>query len=144
MVQPRSGRGGKSARGKGRGAGRGRSSGDEDGPVVVTLGVNKLKSGIRQMRRLLSKDLEPGKRIEAERRLNALERDLEAQLHAGKERNFALRYHKVKFFERQKVHRRIRQLKKALQFMPENKQKTARAQLHEARVMLNYVMVRIC
>ena len=141
MMQPLSGRGGKSTRGKGRAAGSARSTGEDDGPVVVTLGVNKLKSGIRQTRRLLSRDLEPGKRIEAERRLNALMRDLEAQLHAGKERTLASRYHKVKFFERQKIHRRIRQLNKALQTMPENKQKTARAQLHEARVMLNYIMV---
>lgn len=49
-------------RGRGRGRGRGRSGGraarrggEDDAPVVVTLGVNKLKSGIRQTRRLLTR-----------------------------------------------------------------------------------------
>lgn len=40
----------------------------------------------------------PGARIEAERRLKALERELAERLQANRERTFASRYHKVKFF----------------------------------------------
>lgn len=41
--------------------------------------------------------------------------------------------------ERQKLHRRIRQLHRTL---ATEQSKPHRAQLHEARVLLNYVMVR--
>ena len=115
---------------------------DADAAPVVTPGVNKLKSSIRQAKRLLAKEsLAPGVRIEAERRLAALERDLHAQQHAAKERNLASRYHKIKFFERQKLHRRIRQLRRALHGdVKEKHAKRARKQLHEARTLLNYVL----
>ena len=115
---------------------------DADAAPVVTPGVNKLKSSIRQAKRLLAKEsIAPGVRIEAERRLAALERDLHAQQHAAKERNLASRYHKIKFFERQKLHRRIRQLRRALhEDVKEKHAKRARKQLHEARTLLNYVL----
>lgn len=100
-----------------------------------TTSVNKLKSVIRQTKRLLGKEsIEPGTRIEAERRLRAMELELEEHMQSNKERNFATRYHKIKFFERQKLMRRLRQLRRA----PESQQ--VRAQLFEHRVFLNYVL----
>lgn len=100
-----------------------------------TTSVNKLKSMIRQTKRLLAKEsIEPGTRIEAERRLRAMELELEESMQSNKERHFATRYHKVKFFERQKLMRRLRQLRRE----PESRQ--VRAQLFEHRVFLNYVL----
>lgn len=88
---------------RGRGAarrGRGRG-GRHSAPRAAqeTPGVNKIKSLLRQTRRLLSKEsLPPGVRIEAERKCKALERDLEERAQSNKERTMASRYHKVKFF----------------------------------------------
>ncbi|WFD44290.1 18S rRNA maturation protein [Malassezia psittaci] len=102
-------------------------------------GVNKIKNALRQTKRLLAKDtLAPGARIEAERRLKALERELEEKQLAEKERSRANRYHKVKFFERQKIHRKIRKLKRSLEEDPNDK--VLRSELAESRVFLHYVM----
>lgn len=77
-------------------------------PAPASTGVNKVKNAIRQTKRLLARvccascspqdTITPGTRIEAERRLLALQRELEEKEKAGKERNLASRYHKVKFF----------------------------------------------
>lgn len=108
-------------------------------PAPASTGVNKVKNAIRQTKRLLARDtITPGTRIEAERRLLALQRELEEKEKAGKERNLASRYHKVKFFERQKIHRRVRQLRREAEKDP--KKKAVRAALYEARVLLHYVM----
>jgi len=79
-------------------------------------GVSKIKAALRQTRRLLAKvralirrknlhalrtqqeGLRADVRIEAERKLKALEADLAAGERANKERALATRYHKVKFF----------------------------------------------
>ncbi|KAF9777924.1 hypothetical protein BJ322DRAFT_1015238 [Thelephora terrestris] len=78
-----------------------------------TAGVSKLKAQLRQTRRLLAKDnIGADVRVETERRLRSLQKDLENAEIANKERALAVRYHKVKFFERQKLLRRINQVKK--------------------------------
>jgi hypothetical protein len=101
-------------------------------------GVQKVKSSIRQTKRLLAKDnLAPDTRVETERRLEALEADLVKALTAKTERSNAVRYHKVKFFERQKVIRRINQAKKKL---AEESSDTLPNMLSELRVDLNYVL----
>jgi hypothetical protein len=81
----------------------------------VPLGVSKIKSALRQTRRLLAKvcgcglldficthmqqeGLGADVRIEAERKLKALEADLVVAETANKERALATRYHKIKFF----------------------------------------------
>lgn len=62
-------------------------------------GVQKIKSSLRQTRRLLSKEnLAADVRVETERRLKALEADLARAETARKERTYAIKYHKVKFF----------------------------------------------
>lgn len=81
-----------------------------------TPGVSKLKAQLRQTRRLLAKvsptlsqisasqvptvqdDLAADVRVETERRLKSLQKDLEEAEIANKERALAVRYHKVKFF----------------------------------------------
>lgn len=62
-------------------------------------GVQKLKSALRQTKRLLAKDnLAADVRVETERRLKALDADLARAEQTRKERQYATKYHKVKFF----------------------------------------------
>ncbi|KAN0061551.1 18S rRNA maturation protein [Thecaphora frezii] len=78
-------------------------------------GAAKLKSSIRQTKRLLAKpNLAPGTKIEAERRLGTLTADLEKLQGVREEKNISARYHKVKFFERQKLVRKIKQTKRKI------------------------------
>jgi len=97
--------------------------------------------------------------VETERRLKALEAELQQAELARKERAFALRYHKIKFFgtfirllplqkyfnasaERQKVTRKLKQVKKGMEtaanatFM-----KKLSSELDTLRVDLNYILV---
>ncbi|PWN90131.1 hypothetical protein FA10DRAFT_105703 [Acaromyces ingoldii] len=148
----RGGRGAFSAaRGRGRGRGfrggprvgrKGRSEDDSEGsPAQGGGGVNQLKAALRQTKRLLARDnVEPGKRQEAERRLIAIEQDIEAKQTQSVERNNAKRYHKIRFFERQKLVRRIKKLKKSLAEDGEEENETREKELQEARVLLNYVL----
>lgn len=110
--------------------------------------MNQLKAALRQTKRLLARnDIEPGKRQEAERRLIAIEQDIEAKQtqnverdNANVERNNAKRYHKIRFFERQKLVRRIKKLKKNLAAESGEEGETSATELQEARVLLNYVL----
>ena len=78
-------------------------------------GASKIKSSIRQTKRLLAKpNLAPGTKIEAERRLKSLEADLEVASRKQVEKSRASRYHRVKFVERQKLVRRIARCKRNL------------------------------
>ncbi|KAJ7033443.1 hypothetical protein C8F04DRAFT_1002906 [Mycena alexandri] len=103
-----------------------------------TPGVQKLKASLRQTRRLLAKDtLAADVRVETERRLKALEADLEVAELGKKERTLAVRYHKVKFFERQKVVRKLNQTKKKISASETPELQSA---LQELRVDLNYIL----
>ncbi|KAI0828066.1 hypothetical protein BC628DRAFT_1488178 [Trametes gibbosa] len=78
-------------------------------------GVQKIKAALRQTRRLLAKDkLAADVRVATERRLRSLEGDLAAAERARLERTMSARYHKIKFFERQKVVRKLLQAKRKL------------------------------
>jgi hypothetical protein len=62
-------------------------------------GVQKLKSALRQTRRLLAKEnLAADVRALAERKLKAQEAELAAAQTARTEKSMAVRYHKIKFF----------------------------------------------
>ncbi|ETW74615.1 hypothetical protein HETIRDRAFT_430930 [Heterobasidion irregulare TC 32-1] len=105
-------------------------------------GVSKLKAALRQTRRLLAKDnLAANVRVETERRLKSLEGDLAKAEVGNKERTMAMRYHKVKFFDRQKLERKIKQTKKQLDDpeLSSKKKKSVESALFELRVDLNYV-----
>jgi len=110
-------------------------------------GVQKLKASLRQTRRLLAKDnLAADVRVETERRLQASQADLARGEAAKKERGLATRYHKIKFFERQKVVRKLNQAKKRLALTLEKEdvdsssKKEIEDTLTELRVDLNYIM----
>ncbi|KAI0714061.1 hypothetical protein C8T65DRAFT_645375, partial [Cerioporus squamosus] len=80
-------------------------------------------------------------RVATERRLKALEGDLARAEQARLERTMATRYHKIKFFERQKVTRRIAQVKKQLAAAPEKKERRKlEVRLEGLRVDLNYIL----
>lgn len=103
--------------------------------------MNQLKAALRQTKRFLAREnVEPGKRQEAERRLIAIEQDIQAKQTQSVERNNAKRYHKIRFFERQKLVRRIKKLKKSLAEDGEEEKETREKELQEARVLLNYVL----
>ncbi|KAF9237878.1 hypothetical protein BU15DRAFT_88565 [Melanogaster broomeanus] len=90
-------------------------------------GVQKLKSALRQTKRLLAKEhLGADVRVESERRMKALAADLAKAEEARKERVFALKYHKVKFFERQKVVRKISQTKRRLETSEARKRRSSK------------------
>ncbi|KAI0264134.1 hypothetical protein BC834DRAFT_826678 [Gloeopeniophorella convolvens] len=107
------------------------------------VGVSKIKSALRQTRRLLAKEgLAANVRVETERKLKALEADLATAERANKERALAVRYHKIKFFDRQKVLRKIKQTNTQLEDdgLSSKRRKKVEAELFELRVDLNYVM----
>uniref|UniRef100_D8QAC0 rRNA-processing protein EFG1 n=1 Tax=Schizophyllum commune (strain H4-8 / FGSC 9210) TaxID=578458 RepID=D8QAC0_SCHCM len=110
----------------------------QDGQEKIP-GVQKIKSSLRQARRLLLKDkITADVRNNTERRIKALEEELEKAELARKERTLAAKYHKVKFFERQKALRKVQQLKRELAHKPEDEDLQSR--LFERRVDLNYVL----
>lgn len=104
-------------------------------------GVQKIKSSLRQTRRLLAKEsLAADVRVETERRLKALEADLARAETARKERTYAMKYHKVKFFERQKLVRRIKQVKRDLTSAQGKEREKLDIELEGLRVDLNYIL----
>ncbi|CDO76748.1 hypothetical protein BN946_scf184813.g18 [Trametes cinnabarina] len=109
-------------------------------------GVQKIKAAIRQTRRLLAKDsLAADVRVTTERRLKSLEADLAKAEQARLERAMATRYHKVKFFERQKVVRKLNQTKRKLASSADEEggdegRADFEARLAELRVDLNYIL----
>ncbi|KDN47168.1 hypothetical protein K437DRAFT_267942 [Tilletiaria anomala UBC 951] len=106
------------------------------------LSINQVKSSLRQTKRLLAKsNLAENVKLEAERRLAALENDLEKAQGVQLEKKNAERYHKVKFFERRKLERRIGKSKKALTLASDTHAKeAAEVNLYNDRVLLNYVL----
>jgi len=113
-----------------------------DGNAVP--GVQKIKAALRQTRRLLAKDkLAADVRTKTERRLKALEKDLAEAERVRKERTLAGKYRRVKFFERQKVTRKLNKVKKQLEESKDKKeQKKLKKELQSLRIDLNYVLVR--
>ncbi|KAJ3753975.1 hypothetical protein EV360DRAFT_52510 [Lentinula raphanica] len=106
----------------------------------VLPGVQKIKAAIRQAKRLLAKDkLAADVRVTTERKLNSLQADLAKAELKRKEQLLSTRYHKVKFFERQKVVRKINQTKRKLSEAESSNRPSLEAQLYEHRVELNYI-----
>ncbi|BGP12963.1 hypothetical protein JCM10213_006602 [Rhodosporidiobolus nylandii] len=136
------GRGGASSRG-GAGAGqgaRGGSRASQGEPGSIPSGsVSKLKAQLRQTKRLLARDdLTPDVRTTSERRLASLEQEIVKAERGNLEKKMVSRYRGVKFFERQKLLRKIKQAKKQLSEAPEDEK--LKTQLLEARIDLYYVL----
>ncbi|PWN51364.1 hypothetical protein IE53DRAFT_386266 [Violaceomyces palustris] len=145
------GRGGKARGGRGGGTGTARPKFQKPQSAENGLpGASKLKASIRQTKRLLAKEnLAPGVKIEAERRLATLTQDLEKQERANVEKNRASKYHKIKFFERQKLIRRIRKIQRSLRDREQGKEEVdgelgtteeLEKRLFDFRALLHYVL----
>ncbi|GAA6047866.1 hypothetical protein JCM3770_004681 [Rhodotorula araucariae] len=147
-ARPRGGaggpRGGSSARGRGgapagRGGRGGSSAPHEQQGGVPSGSVSKLKAQLRQTKRLLARDdLTPDVRTTSERRVTLIEGELVKAEQSNVEKKMVQRYRGVKFFERQKLLRKIKQAKKVLADVPESTD--AQAALRDARVDLYYVL----
>lgn len=84
--------------------------------VKKTAGKSRIKKKIRDLERLLKKDgLQASKRVELERAVAALNSQLEEADARDKERKNAKRYHMVRFFERKKAMRRLKQAAKEME-----------------------------
>ncbi|KAI3404129.1 EFG1 [Candida oxycetoniae] len=139
----------KYAKGAGRAGGRARGS---NGPIEVSKALStgssaKLKKKIRDIERALRKHdkLPADKKIEYERALKALNVELQnAQLHQ-KEKANASKYHMVRFFEKKKAIRKLKQLRKTYEEVEKTQVrkdiKKARKQLKHGEVDLMYVVL---
>ncbi|KAK5173781.1 uncharacterized protein LTR77_002462 [Saxophila tyrrhenica] len=104
--------------------------------------VNELKSQIRSLKRLLERDEKlPGTvRMEKERQLQTAERELVDTQRAKQKSDMISRYHKIRFFDRQKATKRLKRVRKELRAHEADDE--ARAQLvrrvDDGEVDVNY------
>ncbi|EME87920.1 uncharacterized protein MYCFIDRAFT_205844 [Pseudocercospora fijiensis CIRAD86] len=77
--------------------------------------VNELKSQIRSLKRLLERDLPANVRVEKERALQTVTKELQDAERAKKKSGMIGKWHKVRFFDRQKAERRLKKARKALE-----------------------------
>ncbi|KAK0622151.1 rRNA-processing protein efg1 [Lasiodiplodia hormozganensis] len=106
--------------------------------------LNPLKARIRDLRRQLSRngdDMPANVRVDKERELQACEHDLSVAEAERIKQDMIPRYHKVRFFERQKA---TRFLKKAVKRLNDNSDPEKHAELerekHVCEVDLNYTL----
>jgi len=104
--------------------------------------VHDLKSTIRSLRRLLSHndDLPATVRVDKERALQSAERELAGTERAKKRSEVIGRWHKVRFFERQKASKRVKRLKKAVKDAEGKEVKSLERELRDAEVDVNYAI----
>ncbi|KAF2173350.1 hypothetical protein M409DRAFT_62873 [Zasmidium cellare ATCC 36951] len=112
--------------------------------------VNELKSTVRSLRRLLERSddqLPAGIRIEKERALQTAERDLRDAEKAKKRSDVIGKFHKIRFFERQKAERRLKKARRAVREAEEEGEGEGdvevgllRRKVEDAEVDLNYAM----
>lgn len=104
--------------------------------------VNDLKSEIRSLKRLLARteSLPADVRVEKERALQTAQHELEQRQKAKQRSEMIGRYHKVRFFDRQKATKRLKRARKELQAREdgdEDRMDLAR-RVEDAEVDVNY------
>ena len=106
--------------------------------------INPLKSKIRDLERLLarSEHLPAGVKIEKERALAGYKQDLEQAIHGKQRQHKISKYHKVRFFERQKATRALRKVQKLLLHDSDQQieDHARKASVHAAQVDVNYTI----
>lgn len=103
--------------------------------------VNPLKSRIRSLERLLKhrENLPADVRLNHERELASCKWELEEAEKGRRKQEFIGKYHMVRFFDRQKATRRLKQVqKKAKDAEGDVEQEIWEEKVHEAQVDLNY------
>ncbi|KAF7194491.1 rRNA-processing protein efg1 [Pseudocercospora fuligena] len=101
--------------------------------------VNELKSQVRSLKRLLERDLPANVRVEKERALQTVTKELEDAEKAKKKSEIIGRWHKVRFFDRQKAERRLKKARKALEGAAGADAELQR-QVEDCEVDVNYAM----
>ena len=86
---------------------------------------NNRSSRIHSIRNLLGRDLAPNIRIEKERELASLLFDQQKDKLKSESSKMITRYHKVRFFERKKAERKIRQLEKRRDWLAKSERDAA-------------------
>lgn len=104
--------------------------------------TNTIKSTIRSLRRLLDRELPADVRVEKERALQTAEHELATTERAKVRSDMIARYHKPRFFERQKAERRLKQARKALRACEEDEVERERLgkEVDDYEVDLNYAL----
>jgi hypothetical protein len=113
--------------------------------------VNDLKTSIRNLRRLLDRapDVTTGKealppkvRISKERELTSLQHELAESQSAEARSKMIARYHKVRFFDRQKATKRLKRAKKAMKEVEDDaeKREALAKEADECEVDVQYAM----
>ncbi|ODQ50845.1 hypothetical protein SAICODRAFT_60911 [Saitoella complicata NRRL Y-17804] len=115
------------------------------GPREVTApnsaSTSRLKKKIRDIERLLKKDSLPATaRVQNERALDALSHELQVAQKASKESTLISKYHMVRFFERQKASRKMKQAEKRLASASEAEASTLKEQLHNHKIDYYYAI----
>ncbi|KAH8968344.1 hypothetical protein BDL97_03G122900 [Sphagnum fallax] len=140
--------------GKKKKAGKAQLTGRREGggaPGVLRKGADKqknkktkvvsIKNQIRGIERLLKKVLPAEVKDAQQKKLEELKQQSDVHFRIELERKMALRYRKVKFFERRKIERRIRRLEKQQRTSDDNPQRLAdiAEQLTQLKEDLEYV-----
>ena len=113
---------------------------------IYNSGSAKIKKKIRDIERLLKKDNVPANiRIDNERALKALKVELANKQQDHKTQKIAKKYHMVRFFERKKALRKLKQARKELQNVLETGErkdiKKARKVVRHCEIDVAYVVL---
>lgn len=104
--------------------------------------VNDLKSQIRSLKRLLERNdgMPADVRVEKERALRTAQHELERAQHAQQRSDMIGRYHKIRFFDRQKASKRLKRARKELNNCEEDDDNRAELvkRIEDAEVDVNY------
>lgn len=109
--------------------------------------VNELKTRLRNLTRLLARDddnLPANIRVSKERELQTVQHELQETQAAERKSKMIARYHKIRFFDRQKATKRLKKAQKLLDALGDDgnvdKIKQRQAEVDEAQVDINYAM----
>eukprot|EP01028_Stygiella_incarcerata_P000657 TRINITY_DN1098_c0_g2_i1.p1 TRINITY_DN1098_c0_g2~~TRINITY_DN1098_c0_g2_i1.p1 ORF type:complete len:258 (-),score=95.96 TRINITY_DN1098_c0_g2_i1:76-849(-) len=106
--------------------------------TTSTMGLSKLKSAIRSIKRFLEKkDVDEKLRVEKEKVLKDLSSQLPLAQGRFREKKLSTKYHKVKFFEKKKVVRDLKRLRKKLE---EGDDETVVKQIREKEDQYLYII----
>ncbi|EME50150.1 hypothetical protein DOTSEDRAFT_85374 [Dothistroma septosporum NZE10] len=107
--------------------------------------VNDLKKTVRNISRLLERELPANIRVEKERALQTAQHDLAMAGKAKKRSEMIGKYHKIRFFERQKAERRLKKARKGIKEATADgkgreEMEGLRKRVEECEVDVNYAM----
>lgn len=104
--------------------------------------VNELKSQVRSLKRLLARNegLPADVRIEKERALTSARHELAVAERAKQRSEMIGKYHKIRFFDRQKATKRLKRARKELQGCEQDSERRAelQRQVEDCEVDVNY------